>query len=176
MIRPNEPRESNRKNLFVAANLDWGHGPSPVRIRNISSLGALVEGTRFPPVGSPVRLGRGGLSALGELVWVRGARAGLELTSPIEPDAWLPLHSRIRKSDPQSLQAEPDEPAQQDPPRSEHLARDRLVAENLTQLRVILQRVRSECAAITEASEHPRRIMEDLDTMDRLLKWQIAEL
>jgi hypothetical protein len=62
---------------------------APVRIRNLSPNGALVEATSLPPVGSAVCLMRGDLSARGTLAWVGGNHAGISFSGAIEVAAWV---------------------------------------------------------------------------------------
>src|SRR5688500_15452 len=83
-------RVEARSNIFVVAALAWSSGTGPVRIRNMSRTGALIEGATIPPEGSPVRLSRGSLSVRGEIVWRRENRAGMRFGSAETVADWLP--------------------------------------------------------------------------------------
>lgn len=83
-------RVEARSNIFVVAALASGSGSGPVRIRNMSRSGALIEGPAIPPNGSAVRLSRGSLSATGEIVWRHESRAGMRFDSTVTVPAWLP--------------------------------------------------------------------------------------
>jgi hypothetical protein len=95
---PDAPRDADaaqqrtdvRSNMFVVAVLYADGGSVPVRIRNMSRNGALIEGAVIPPEASDVRLSRGSLSARGRIAWRREDRAGLQLEDGIDPANWLP--------------------------------------------------------------------------------------
>jgi hypothetical protein len=91
---PTPPTPNNRlearSNMFVMAALYTGSGSTPVRIRNMSRSGALVEAAVLPPPGKQVRLSRGSLSVTGEVVWVDKQKAGVRFDSMTSPDDWLP--------------------------------------------------------------------------------------
>ena len=83
-------RVEPRSNIYVVAALASDSGNGPVRIRNMSRSGALVEGALIPPDGSAVRLSRGSLSISGEVVWRHESRAGMRFDSAVTVAAWLP--------------------------------------------------------------------------------------
>jgi hypothetical protein len=90
-----ELRVETRSNIFVMAALYAdGRSVAPVRIRNISRTGALVEGVELPLVGGKVRLSRASLSATGMLVWVEGAKAGINFDETVVVADWLPQGRR----------------------------------------------------------------------------------
>ena len=78
----------------MAALYADGRSVTPVRVRNISRTGALVEGATLPPVGTVVRLSRASLSASGSVIWIEQGRAGLEFEAPIGVSEWLPQGRR----------------------------------------------------------------------------------
>ena len=83
-------RREQRKSMFVMATLYAVTGSAPVKVRDMSAAGALVEGAVIPAPGSKVRLSRGSLSVTGSIAWCKGARAGLSFDSTVSPDDWLP--------------------------------------------------------------------------------------
>lgn len=85
-----EARREPRTSLFVMATLYADTGSSPVKVRDLSSVGALIEGGVIPPVGTSVRLCRGSFSITGRMVWCRGGRGGLRFESSISVAEWLP--------------------------------------------------------------------------------------
>lgn len=90
-----ELRIEARSNIFVMAALYAdGRAVTPVRLRNISRTGALVEAASLPPPGSVVRLTRASLSASGILLWVRGSKGGIQFESPVALGEWLPQGRR----------------------------------------------------------------------------------
>lgn len=71
--------------------------PAPVKIRNISRDGALVEGLGLPNKGAEVVMARGALESAAIVMWAAGGRAGLSFKSPIEVSAWLPRSSHEKQ-------------------------------------------------------------------------------
>ena len=89
-----QKRSDPRSNIFVAAVLYHDGISAPVRIRNMSRNGALVECAAPPAVPSMVRLCRGSLSVRGTVVWLRGERAGIRFDADVNVAAWLPKGNR----------------------------------------------------------------------------------
>ncbi len=86
-------RVETRKALFVLATLHARGMAGPVKLRNISAMGALIEGTNLPPSGTGFELVRGGLRIVGEVVWRNGGKAGLRFREPTDTALWLPSGS-----------------------------------------------------------------------------------
>ncbi len=84
------PARPARTNMFVMATLYADGLASPVKIRNLSPTGALVEGNRIPQAQSRVTLRRGELAIEGQIVWRELGRAGLQFFAPISVEDWLP--------------------------------------------------------------------------------------
>jgi hypothetical protein len=82
-------RSQGRSNVFLSASLIVGAAPLPVRVRNMSRNGALLDGGSLPPEGARVRLVRGELSAEGEIAWQREGHAGIRFTGEVEVGAWV---------------------------------------------------------------------------------------
>jgi hypothetical protein len=90
MLQPaTEHRLNGRSNVFLAASMDSGSGYRPVRIRNISAGGALVEGNPLPALGATVRLVRGELAVAGKLAWQAAGLAGIEFAGSIDVPRWV---------------------------------------------------------------------------------------
>lgn len=94
-------RSEGRSNVFLTAALQTGAGSIPVRIRNLSSVGALVDGGAFPPVGAKVKLLRGQLRADGAIVWQEKINCGIRFDEPINVIDWVqrPGHSGQQRID-----------------------------------------------------------------------------
>jgi hypothetical protein len=87
--QPESQREA-RTHLFAMATIYTDTGSVPVKVRNLSSSGARVEGAVLPQVGAPVRLRRGRLEVCGEIVWCEAGAAGLRFESAVTVADWLP--------------------------------------------------------------------------------------
>jgi hypothetical protein len=96
---PEQPkaRADGRSNLFVTATLHSPFGSAPVRIRNLSRGGALVEGAVLPDRDSEIRLDRGSLTVSGHVAWCEAGKAGLRFATPIAVADWLPQGNRAAR-------------------------------------------------------------------------------
>lgn len=83
-------RREPRKSMFVMATIYAAAGSAPVKVRDMSSRGALIEGAVIPAAGTEVRLCRGSLSIASEVVWSREGRGGLVFDSNVSVADWLP--------------------------------------------------------------------------------------
>lgn len=73
----------------MAANLELSGASLPVKLRNLSADGALVEGDKLPVEGTEVLFRRQELSLSARVVWEKGGRAGLSFSEPLSPEAVL---------------------------------------------------------------------------------------
>lgn len=78
-----ETGQGTRLRLLLAAKLVLTTGNLPVTLRELSSSNAIVTGDRLPSVGTDAILKRGGLEALGTVIWSEGTRACLEFEDPL---------------------------------------------------------------------------------------------
>jgi diguanylate cyclase (GGDEF)-like protein len=68
-----------RQGLLKMGNLQWNGVTMPVRVRNLSTGGALLESGRALPVGASVQLDLPGLDPLGaEVRWAEKSRLGIQ--------------------------------------------------------------------------------------------------
>jgi hypothetical protein len=84
-----EGRRQPRTHLFVAAILYSGGRAAPVRIRNMSPSGALLEGAGIAEAGTAVTLKRGSLEAFGVVAWSADLKAGIAFSGPVEIASWM---------------------------------------------------------------------------------------
>ncbi|HEV2594235.1 MAG TPA: hypothetical protein VGU01_03445 [Sphingomicrobium sp.] len=86
--RTTEERATPRASIYLAAALYCDGTSSPVKIRNISTTGALVEGGTVPSPGSLVQLVRGGLIVHGLVAWAVEGRCGLKFSGSVDVQRW----------------------------------------------------------------------------------------
>ncbi len=162
-----DARREPRTSLFAMATLYAGLGSWAVKVRDLSSRGALVEGGDIPPPGTSVRLCRGSLTIMGEIVWCRAGRAGLRLESSLAIAEWLP---GSRATAPQQRV---DEIVQQvrasgtmpslSPGHHPTLQSNKLSAVELTRLRIAIEALAEDLAADAHVVN---RHMSKLQTLD----------
>lgn len=92
MIAEADPgaRLEPRTNMFLIATISASSFSGPVKVRNLSPSGALIEGAALLAVKEPIHLRRGRLAVTGEVVWSRSGRAGLRFRSRLKVKDWLP--------------------------------------------------------------------------------------
>lgn len=84
-VAPRAPR----KNVMLSATISSGTVSAPVRIRNLSELGAMVDGPALPQTGATLMLNRLALSVAATVIWSHGGRCGLRLRGPIVVEDWI---------------------------------------------------------------------------------------
>jgi hypothetical protein len=70
---------------------------TPVKIRNIASTGALVEGGAVPGAGSLVQLVRGGLIVHCLVAWSADGRCGLKFSGRIDVQRWCAFPANLEQ-------------------------------------------------------------------------------
>ena len=79
-----ESRGGHRSNVFLAATLVVAGTSVPVRVRNISARGALIDGGKLPPEGTAIELRRGSLAATGAIAWHVSGQCGVRFDADID--------------------------------------------------------------------------------------------
>lgn len=82
-------RRTRRSHLLMTATLEISGRALTVKLRNLSSEGAQVEARDLPVEGTQLLFRKGDLAAVGNVVWVKGAHAGIRFDQPLEPEAVL---------------------------------------------------------------------------------------
>lgn len=96
-----DPRLDGRSNVFLGAILRVGSKSWPVRIRNLSVNGALLDGGHTPKESEKVSIERGSLIASGSVAWSRDGHAGIRFDEVISIADWVkqPGHDGQRRVD-----------------------------------------------------------------------------
>lgn len=82
-------RRSRRSPVFLAATVEVAGTPEPVKLRNLSEEGVLVEGERLPLEGTTTFFKRNDLRVKGRVVWVHGRFAGVAFARSLKPEEVL---------------------------------------------------------------------------------------
>jgi PilZ domain len=82
-------RKSRRSPVLLTAMIEAGGAPLPVKLRNLSEEGALIEGGPLPPEGSATVFERKDMRVSGRIVWVQGKYAGIAFDAPLNREEAL---------------------------------------------------------------------------------------
>lgn len=82
-------RRSRRSNVLMAASIESAGTATDVRLRNLSSDGALVEADHLPIEGSCVLFRKNELRVPGHIAWISGKRAGIAFDEQLDPETVL---------------------------------------------------------------------------------------
>ena len=82
-------RRARRSPVLLAAGLEVLGRAVPVKLRNLSEEGALVEGERLPLEGSTTFFTRNDLRLKSRVVWVQGRYAGVAFEERLKPEQVL---------------------------------------------------------------------------------------
>jgi hypothetical protein len=82
-------RKSRRAPVLLAATLEVAGQEVPVKLRNLSEQGALVESDQLPLEGTGIVFQRKELRVPSRLVWVQGRYAGVSFDHPLKPEEVL---------------------------------------------------------------------------------------
>ncbi|HEX2804055.1 MAG TPA: PilZ domain-containing protein [Sphingomicrobium sp.] len=76
-------REPKRSRVFLTGQVDAGSGPIDVRIRDISTTGALLESDFAPKGGDTLELACGSTSLQARVAWADRGWFGVEFFTPL---------------------------------------------------------------------------------------------
>lgn len=85
---PARPR-APRKNLLLTATIRSGGVSAPVRIRNLSEKGAMVDGQALPEPGASLVLQRLEVEMRGVVAWRAEGRCGIQFEGAASVDEWV---------------------------------------------------------------------------------------
>jgi len=84
-----QPRPQ-RKNLMLSATIECGGTRAPVRIRNLSETGAMLDGATLPNPGVSLTLLRAEITVGATVIWREGGRCGVHFDSVAATvDEWV---------------------------------------------------------------------------------------
>jgi hypothetical protein len=82
-------RRSHRAPVLLGATIEVAGTPVPVKLRNLSEDGVLIEGDRLPPEGSTCVCERKELRLKSRIVWVHGRYAGVAFARQLKSEEVL---------------------------------------------------------------------------------------
>ncbi|MEO5938515.1 MAG: PilZ domain-containing protein [Sphingomonas sp.] len=86
---PGEQVRAQRKNLFLAAEIETEGLKLPVRIRNLSESGAMIEGAALPGVGAALVLRRLQIELPASVIWRTAGRCGIKFSEAAFVEEWV---------------------------------------------------------------------------------------
>lgn len=91
MDQSNSPqnRKARRSNVLMTASLELSGTSLPVKLRNLSADGALVEADTLPVEGAAILFRKGDLSVQGHVAWVKTRHAGISFARKLDPEQVL---------------------------------------------------------------------------------------
>lgn len=78
-------RRSRRSQLLMAATLEISGRALNVKLRNLSSDGAQVEGDQLPIEGTDLMFRKGEIAVAGLVIWNKGRQAGISFAHKLDP-------------------------------------------------------------------------------------------
>lgn len=87
-----------RSSLFLSALMIAGREQSPVKVRNMSPNGAMVESTLTTMPGTRIKLVRGRLVAEGTTVWTSRNRLGVNFDVEVSIKDWLAGPAKVEQN------------------------------------------------------------------------------
>lgn len=82
-------RRSRRSPVLLAATIEVAGQDLPVKLRNLSEEGALIEGDRLPLEGATTFFQRNDLRLRSRVIWVHGKYAGVSFDQPLKTEQVL---------------------------------------------------------------------------------------
>jgi len=82
-------RRSRRSPVLLAASIEVGGAHAPVKLRNLSEEGALIEADSLPPEDATVFFCRNELRIKSRVAWVHGCFAGVAFNRPLKREELL---------------------------------------------------------------------------------------
>jgi len=172
-LRPRPPR----KNLLLSASIEAGGLKAPVRIRNLSEGGAMIDGTALPDVGTALVLRRLEIEIGATTVWRASGRCGMKFEGSVSVEEWVSgvrrlsfgtgqarvdaIQAAIRSGAPLPAESEEHDPPVELPPVESRIAEEisyarhllDKVGDELTDDPVILQRYSHSLQGFDEACQ-----------------------
>jgi hypothetical protein len=94
--RERQPRQV----LFLRGELHWSQGSMPVKLRNISTQGMMLDCSTDIPAGSPVVVEiPGGQAVSGTVCWCRSRQVGVRFDSELDLDSLVAPPAEVERND-----------------------------------------------------------------------------
>jgi hypothetical protein len=156
-----DSRLASRTSIYLTATLVTQTGMLPVRIRNLSECGALVEGAHLPWPGAEVRLERRDKAALGHITWADNGRAGILFAAPTQVLDWSSATDE-RTRERRLFAVRPDQTS----PVNALASGESVELSTVGQLGAVLANLRSVLTALQDDQETSAKFTRELELME----------
>lgn len=169
------PHRSPRTNLLLSGTIEARDIRSSVRIRNLSEIGALLEGAALPKVGERLVLRRLELEIGATVIWSANSRCGVTFLGTISVDHWRAgswvaprlsekqkevdrIQSAVRAGKLEHLPTEIPDPAIQIP-----IFTDERIADELVKVQRLLEKMGDQLSADTGVVQRHSLTLQSFD-------------
>ena len=156
--------------MFVLATMTAATFSGPIKIRNMSPGGALIEGNALPRIGEQVCLRRGDLAVAGRVVWREAGKAGLRFDDDVQVTTWLPAGSGKQQQVDRAfdeLKAAPSGPLRS---ATSQIQRTRITARELLDLASALDALADDLAGDAAVVANQASKLQTLDIASQVLR------
>lgn len=172
-----------RTNLLLSGSIEANNISSPVRIRNLSETGALLEGAALPKVGEHLVLCRLQLKIGGTVTWSAKSRCGVKFDGMISVAGWrvgtwiapVPTDGQSRVDAIQAavrsgtLDASHYGSAIEQQPGAIEVDLDVRIADELADIRRMLEVINDRLSGDPVIVEHHHQSLQNIDTAVQIL-------
>ena len=174
-----EHRRAPRSNLFLSASIEAGGTHAPVRIRNLSETGALLEGAAFPAVGTMLTLSRQEVAVVAEVMWSNPPRCGVHFQGKVTVADWIhgkpakPAFGQARVDAIQAAVRGGEAIAEAPAPHAEadrhKTSLDEAIAREIAHVQGLFKAISEELIGDPEVVERHARLLQNFDIGDQIL-------
>lgn len=175
-----EDRRRHRSKLFLAATIEAAGTKCPVRIRDLSESGALLEGAAFPAQGTILTLRRQEVEISAKVVWLSAPRCGVAFEGAISVAEWIAgkpgapsfgqqrvdaIQATVRRG--VATSSDLAVPSELEPGNLDDI--DRRLAEELTHVRRLLEAISDELVDDPAIVDRHLTALQTFDTAGQIL-------
>ena len=160
-----------------------GTEQAPVKVRNMSASGAMVDTPLAPTRGTSVDLMRGPLVARGTVIWSSGNRVGLRFSSEVSVKDWLAPPTAVHQQRVDEIVAlvkagglPPGDPASLDRTAARDARTHEQLVDDLAATMRLLSDLEDDLAACDETLARHGVKLQNLDIAMQMLRAVSAEL
>jgi hypothetical protein len=174
-----DARAQPRSSIFLAAVIRAGPEQAPVKVRNLSPNGAMIESPLAPSVGTTADLIRGALIARGTVIWSMANRFGLRFASEVSVKDWLAAPSKVQQQRVDEIvalvKAGSSDPGRNDSQVDEARSQSQLV-DDLGAVVRLMQDLEDDLASNDETLARHAGKLQNLDIAMQMLRAVAVEL